>query len=111
MEYHPHPQHATTRPFCRMLDRSAGQRLPARDFGTNPCSKNLALVGNSSWKHGKEPHMRTLRTLLPAAVIALALASPAGAAEPAYVGTWASDLAQCKVDQSRQEAPLIMTAK
>ncbi|WP_439541866.1 hypothetical protein [Hyphomicrobium sp.] len=55
--------------------------------------------------------MRTLRTLLPTTLIALALASPACAAEPPYVGTWASDLAQCKVEQDRQEAPLVMTEK
>jgi hypothetical protein len=27
---------------------------------------------------------------------------------PAYVGTWASQTAQCRVDQSEQNAPLIM---
>jgi hypothetical protein len=31
------------------------------------------------------------------------------AADPAYVGTWASDLAQCKVGQDRQEAPLVLS--
>lgn len=30
-------------------------------------------------------------------------------AEPGYVGTWASDLAQCKVGQDRQEAPLVFS--
>jgi hypothetical protein len=29
--------------------------------------------------------------------------------EPAYVGTWASDLAQCKVGQEKQEAPLVFS--
>jgi hypothetical protein len=55
--------------------------------------------------------MRTPQILVAAALIALALSSPAHAAEPAYVGTWASDLAQCKVEQDRQEAPLVMTEK
>ena len=32
-----------------------------------------------------------------------------GPSEPAYVGTWASDLAQCKVPQERQEAPLLLS--
>lgn len=36
-------------------------------------------------------------------------ATSAVAAEPTFVGTWASDLAQCKVSQDRPEAPLILT--
>ncbi|HYD15708.1 MAG TPA: hypothetical protein VEA77_04850 [Hyphomicrobium sp.] len=43
------------------------------------------------------------------AVAAIAATHPANAADPAYVGTWASDVAQCKVDQSRQEAPLVLS--
>ena len=39
----------------------------------------------------------------------LLMTSPASAADPAYVGTWASDLAQCKVGQDRQEAPLVLS--
>lgn len=50
--------------------------------------------------------MRSLKIYALPALVALAL--PAQAADPGYVGTWASDLAQCKVDQSRQEAPLIL---
>jgi hypothetical protein len=57
--------------------------------------------------------MCTRRSALPlglASLWAVALASaPLSAAEPGYVGTWASDLAQCKVEQDRQEAPLVMT--
>ncbi|MGE3229476.1 MAG: hypothetical protein AB7J30_08565 [Hyphomicrobium sp.] len=33
----------------------------------------------------------------------------AGDSDPAYAGTWAADLAQCKVGQERQEAPLVLT--
>lgn len=49
-----------------------------------------------------------------AALAALLMASlPAHADDPAddpaYVGTWASDLAQCKVPQERQEAPLMLS--
>lgn len=44
------------------------------------------------------------------AISALLLSSLAvhaeGSSGPSYVGTWASDLAQCKVPQERQEAPL-----
>jgi len=40
----------------------------------------------------------------------LAVASArAGDSDPAYAGTWAADLAQCKVGQERQEAPLVLT--
>jgi hypothetical protein len=57
--------------------------------------------------------MRTKSTRRPAGLAVVAatlLASPSAfAADPAYVGTWASDLAQCKVDQSRQEAPLVLS--
>lgn len=42
--------------------------------------------------------------------IPLLAAVPAYAA-PSYVGTWASDIAQCTVDQSRQEAPLVLQEK
>lgn len=55
--------------------------------------------------------MRTAQPFLLglAALAAMGLAlAPAHAADPPYVGTWASDLAQCKVDQSRQEAPLVL---
>lgn len=47
-----------------------------------------------------------------AAFTALALAAGAAHAEaPSYVGTWASDLAQCKVAQERPEAPLVLQEK
>ncbi len=50
------------------------------------------------------------RTLALTALAAALLASvPARADDPAYVGTWASDLAQCKVPQERQEAPLVLS--
>ncbi|WP_072391696.1 hypothetical protein [Hyphomicrobium sp. CS1GBMeth3] len=44
-----------------------------------------------------------------ALLIALSAAASVHAADPAYVGTWASDLAQCKVGQDRQEAPLVLS--
>ncbi|WP_295559177.1 hypothetical protein [uncultured Hyphomicrobium sp.] len=57
--------------------------------------------------------MRTKTTTLSLAVSALVVSSLAalaeGTAAPAYVGTWASDLAQCKVGQDRQEAPLVLS--
>ncbi len=43
--------------------------------------------------------------------VPLLAAAPAYAAAPSYVGTWASDIAQCKLDQSRQEAPLVLQEK
>lgn len=47
-----------------------------------------------------------------AAVAAIVMAANAASAQtPSYVGTWASDIAQCKVDQSRQEAPLVLKEK
>lgn len=42
-------------------------------------------------------------------LIALGAMAPVRAADAAYVGTWASDLAQCKVGQDRQEAPLVLS--
>jgi hypothetical protein len=59
--------------------------------------------------------MRTPRTTLPLACALLCASGMAvvsraddpPAAEPGYVGTWASDLAQCKVPQEKQEAPLV----
>ena len=43
-------------------------------------------------------------------VMALAplIADAAHARSPAYVGTWASSRQQCRIDQSRQNAPLIL---
>ncbi len=50
------------------------------------------------------------RTLALAALAAALIAGgPVRAGEPAFVGTWASDLAQCKVPQDRQEAPLVLS--
>lgn len=40
----------------------------------------------------------------------VAVASPSWAAEPAYVGTWGIDAAQCKVAQEQQGAPMIVSA-
>jgi hypothetical protein len=42
-----------------------------------------------------------------AATLVASVAAHAG--DPAFVGTWASDLAQCKVGQDRQEAPLVLS--
>jgi hypothetical protein len=57
--------------------------------------------------------MPTKATTLAFALSALVTSSlcvhAEGAADPAYVGTWASDLAQCKVPQERQEAPLVLS--
>jgi hypothetical protein len=55
--------------------------------------------------------MRTARhslSIILAALAAALVSAPAYAADPAYVGTWASDLGQCKVEQDRQEAPLVI---
>ncbi|MFA5951194.1 MAG: hypothetical protein WC807_13015 [Hyphomicrobium sp.] len=54
--------------------------------------------------------MRTTQTVISAfAAAAVLAAAPAHAADPAYVGTWAGDLGQCKIAQDRQEAPLILS--
>lgn len=47
-------------------------------------------------------------TLVAASLLACA---PARAEAPAYVGTWASDIAQCQVEQDRPEAPLVLKEK
>lgn len=52
---------------------------------------------------------RTTCSLVFAALAAVTASGPARANDPAYVGTWASDLAQCKVAQERQEAPLVLS--
>jgi len=51
-------------------------------------------------------HTLALATIVAASTLA---SLSARAANPAYVGTWASDLAQCKVPQERQEAPLVLS--
>lgn len=60
-----------------------------------------------------------MRTLPAKALVCLAVAAtllsittttPARADDPAYAGTWASDLAQCKAAQDSQEAPLVLSA-
>lgn len=48
----------------------------------------------------------TLATALAAA--AMAFATTAASAQ-AYVGTWASNAAQCQVDQSQRNAPMVIT--
>jgi hypothetical protein len=45
-----------------------------------------------------------------AALLSVSLTSQTRAEDPAYVGTWASDLAQCKTPQDSQEAPLVLSA-
>jgi hypothetical protein len=42
------------------------------------------------------------------AAFAVLVATPALAQSPAYVGTWASDPAQCRVGQEEENAPMIM---
>ena len=37
--------------------------------------------------------------------------TPAVAAEPAYVGTWGVSVAQCRIPQERQGAPMVIRAK
>jgi hypothetical protein len=58
-------------------------------------------------------HARTIaRTSCRAAILSAAVAFlvlPARADDPAYVGTWASDLAQCKNPQDKQGAPVVIT--
>ena len=39
---------------------------------------------------------------------ASALAAPAHAEDPAYVGTWSGDLEQCKAPQDKQGAPMVI---
>jgi len=58
----------------------------------------------------KKPTDRATRhlTLLSALLIAAALATPASADDPAYVGTWAGDLEQCKTPQEQQGAPMVI---
>jgi hypothetical protein len=53
--------------------------------------------------------MLRIQTLL--AVLTLAVTTPALAAEPAYVGTWGSNRAQCKIAQDQQNAPMVVRAK
>lgn len=56
------------------------------------------------------PKLRRTTAPTLAALAAVLLAAPhASAADPGYVGTWATDLAQCKVGQERQEAPLVLS--
>ena len=53
--------------------------------------------------------MPSLRnTLLCAAVAAGALVAAAHAQTPAYVGKWASQPAQCRVGQEKENAPMVM---
>ena len=55
--------------------------------------------------------MTMIRTLLAAAALALAVPSGALAKSPAYVGTWASEAAQCKAGQEMENAPMVMQAR
>lgn len=47
-------------------------------------------------------------TLLVTLAVALLIA-PARAADPAFVGTWGIDDAQCKIPQDKQGAPMVIT--
>ncbi len=58
------------------------------------------------------PALNSPRSLIAAFVSGAAMALavlPAHAAD--YAGTWAADLASCKIEQDSQDAPLILTAK
>ena len=44
-----------------------------------------------------------------ALVAAASMVGSASASAQAYVGTWGTNAAQCRVDQSRQNAPLILS--
>ncbi len=46
-----------------------------------------------------------------ASALLLALISFASASEPAYVGTWAKDKAQCAVPQEQEGAPMVFSNK
>jgi len=58
----------------------------------------------------KVPTIRALRslTVLSAALITTALAVPASADDPTYIGTWAGDLEQCKTPQEQPGAPMVI---
>lgn len=46
---------------------------------------------------------------VPALVLLAAALTPGAARAQAYFGTWASQPAQCKIGQDRQNAPMVMT--
>jgi len=50
------------------------------------------------------------RTTIASALL-LSLTSFASASEPAYVGTWARDIAQCAVPQEQEGAPMVFSNK
>lgn len=52
-----------------------------------------------------------LTTCAATAVLALSVfaSAPASAADPAYVGTWATDKGQCKLKQDNEGAPMVIT--
>lgn len=52
---------------------------------------------------------RPIKMLALAAVAITLLGVSAARADTSYVGTWATDIAQCKVGQERQEAPLVLS--
>jgi hypothetical protein len=55
-----------------------------------------------------EVSMKLISSHVRAAAIATLIATPALADGPAYVGTWASAPAQCRVGQEEENAPMIM---
>jgi hypothetical protein len=53
--------------------------------------------------------MRIQRASIAAAAFVIQITFGAGAVSAqAYVGTWGTNAAQCRVDQSRQNAPLVL---
>lgn len=52
----------------------------------------------------------TFRSLFASVGLLVALSASASA-DPAYVGTWAADLAQCSIGQDKEEAPLVLKPK
>jgi len=52
--------------------------------------------------------MKPIFSRLSVAAIVAVIATPALAQTPGYVGTWASDPAQCRVSQEEENAPMVM---
>jgi hypothetical protein len=69
----------------------------------------MSLAVREAGEAGENTMRRTTTTTLSLAIAALLSTLPARAGEATYAGTWASDLAQCKVGQDKQEAPLVLS--